>query len=90
MVEAVNRLSRTAEQIQRGAEQMVSGSIQRQIVRLPSDAFLWMAVGSIGGSLFLQLMGKREESLFVGQWAPTFVLLGVLDKLIKIAGSAES
>ncbi|MEN6497508.1 MAG: hypothetical protein ABFD16_24685 [Thermoguttaceae bacterium] len=83
------RFMRGSETLQQQAEDLVSGSIQKQIVKLPSDAFLWLAMGSIAGSLALQFMGKREQSLFVGQWAPTFVLLGVFDKLIKIAGTRE-
>lgn len=84
-----SRFMRGSESIQQQAEDLVSGTIQKQIVKLPSDAFLWLAVGSITSSLVLQFMGKREESLFVGQWAPTFVLLGVFDKLIKLAGTRE-
>jgi hypothetical protein len=32
-------------------------------------------------------MDKKEESLFVGQWAPTFLILGVYNKLVKQLGS---
>lgn len=85
----MNRIMGGASDVQQRTEDIVSGTIQSQIVKLPSDAFLWMAVASIGGSLVLQVMGKREQSLFVGQWAPTFMILGVLDKLIRIAGSSR-
>jgi hypothetical protein len=33
------------------------------------------------------MSGKKEASLFVGQWAPTFLILGLYNKLVKIAGS---
>jgi len=61
--------------------------IEDQTAKLPSDLFLWAAVGSITGSLCLQMMGKQHESLFVGQWAPTFLILGLYNKLVKVAGS---
>ena len=32
------------------------------------------------------MMGNRETSQFVGQWAPTLLILGVYNKLVKVAG----
>lgn len=68
-------------------EGMIARGIERQTARLPSDAFLWAACTSMCGSLMLQFMGKKHESLFVGQWAPTFLVLGLYNKLVKVAGS---
>ena len=64
----------------------VARMIEEQTSRLPSDTFLWAALGSIGLSLTLQLMGKKEGAQFVGQWAPTFLILGLYNKLVKVAG----
>jgi hypothetical protein len=61
--------------------------LEEQVARLPSDPFLWAAVGSMGVSAALQLAGKKHASLFVGQWAPAFLLLGVYDRLVKPLGS---
>jgi hypothetical protein len=66
---------------------MVARTIERQTAKLPSDIFLWAAFASIGGSLLLQATGNKHESLFVGQWAPTFLLLGLYNKIVKVAGS---
>ena len=38
-------------------------------------------------SATLQLMGSKHASVFVGQWAPTFLLLGLYNKLVKQLGS---
>ncbi len=38
-------------------------------------------------SLTLRLMGKDHVSLFVGQWAPTFLILGLYNKMVKQLGS---
>ena len=65
----------------------VARAIEQQTAKLPSDTFLWMAGGSIAASLTLKLMGRDKDALFVGQWAPTFLILGLYNKLVKLAGS---
>jgi hypothetical protein len=65
----------------------VARAIEQQTARLPSDTFLWMAGGSIAASLTLKMMGRDHDALFVGQWAPTFLILGLYNKLVKLAGS---
>lgn len=65
----------------------VARAIEQQTAKLPSDTFLWLAVGSMIGSAVLQVMGRREISLFVGQWAPTLLILGLYNKVVKVAGS---
>jgi hypothetical protein len=32
-------------------------------------------------------MGNRHASVFVGQWAPTLLVLGLYNKLVKQLGS---
>jgi hypothetical protein len=67
----------------------VARGIEEQTAKLPSDLFLWAAGASIVGSLVLQVAGKREQSNFVGHWAPTFLILGLYNKLVKVAGSDQ-
>jgi hypothetical protein len=69
------------------SEGTVARAIEEQTAKLPSDTFLWAAVGSIAASMTLQYLGKKEESLFVGQWAPTLLILGLYNKLVKLQGS---
>lgn len=38
-------------------------------------------------SLTMQPGGKHHASVFAGQWAPTSLLLGVYNKLVKQLGS---
>lgn len=61
--------------------------IEEQTAKLPSDIFLWAAGGSILGSLMFQMMGDEKKSIFIGQWAPTFLILGLYNKLVKVQGS---
>jgi hypothetical protein len=58
-------------------EGKVARSIEQQTAKIPSDAFLWSAVGAIGASLILRLSGKEHAANFVGQWAPTLLILGM-------------
>jgi hypothetical protein len=68
-------------------EGAIARMIEQQTVKLPSDLFLWAAGASILGSLTLKIVGEDEDAQFVGQWAPTFLLLGLYNKLVKLHGS---
>jgi hypothetical protein len=65
----------------------VARAIEGQTAKLPSDAFLWAAGASIVTSLILKIRDRHHEALFVGQWAPTILILGVYNKLVKQHGS---
>jgi len=71
---------------QEHSEGTVARAIEEQTAKLPSDTFLWAAVGAISTSVTLQMMGKQHASLFVGQWAPTLLILGLYNKLVKQLG----
>jgi hypothetical protein len=69
------------------SEGYIAKMIEEQTAKLPSDVFLWAACGSIVGSLAFELMGDEHKAMFVGQWAPTFLILGLYNKLVKLHGS---
>ena len=71
---------------QQRKEGPVAKAIEEQTSKLPSDLFLWGALGSMGVSLTLKLMGKKHEALFIGQWAAPILLLGLYNKLVKLEG----
>jgi hypothetical protein len=52
-----------------------------------SDIFLWAAVGSVAASLIFQFTGDEEKANFVGHWPPTFLILDLYNKLVKLHGS---
>ena len=68
-------------------EGTVARTIEQQTKKLPSDTFLWAAMGSIGASALLRLMGKKHASLFVGEWVAPMLLFGVYNKIVKTQGS---
>jgi hypothetical protein len=65
----------------------VARTIEEQTAKLPSDVWLWAAVGSIGVSFLLHVSGRKQDSFFIGQWAAPFLLLGLYNKLVKVGGS---
>jgi hypothetical protein len=72
---------------QQHTEGTIARSIEQQTARLPSDLFLWLAIGSMTASMTLGLMNQKHASLFVGQWAPTLLILGLYNKIVKELGS---
>jgi hypothetical protein len=79
-------MDRTTER-QQHSEGAVARGIEQQTAKLPSDTFLWLAVGAMATSATLQMMGNKHVSLFVGQWAPTMLILGLYNKMVKQLGS---
>jgi hypothetical protein len=86
MQDLLDREPRT-EAREQHREGFVARSIEQQTARLPSDTFLWAAVGSMVGSLAFMMMGDEKKSTFVGQWAPTLLILGLYNKMVKLHGS---
>jgi hypothetical protein len=68
-------------------EDRFTGTIESQTSKLPSSLFLGLAVGSMVGSLVLHLAGQKHWSLFVGQWAAPFLIMGNYNKMVKQHGS---
>lgn len=68
-------------------EGVVARSIEAQTAKIPSDVWLWAALGSIGLSLTFQLTGNEKQANFVGHWAPTLLILGIYNKMVKLHGS---
>ncbi|HTI89651.1 MAG TPA: hypothetical protein VL727_03630 [Puia sp.] len=68
------------------SEGPVAKGIEKQTAKIPSDVFLWAALGSMATSLGLKIAGRKHDALFVGQWAAPFLLLGLYNKLVKVAG----
>jgi hypothetical protein len=70
------------------AEQHSEGRVAQAIEpdrELPSDTFLWASERPSGIAAPANL--RQEAQTFVGQWAPTFLILGLYNKLVKVGGS---
>lgn len=73
-------------QVTRKSEGDLTKMIESQTARIPSGTYLSLAVVSMAGSLLLMLMGARNVANFVGQWAPTILIMGLYNKLVKLEG----
>ncbi len=78
------------DEVQKHSEGSVAKSIEQQTAKLPSDTFLWAAGGAIAASAIFQLIQRPKASLFIGQWVAPFLLLGVYNKIVKVAGSDKN
>lgn len=75
----------------------IARSIEKRTARLPSDLFLWGAGVAVVVSLGMEIAGfvRGERGAraptplagFVGMWVPSLLLLGVYNKIVKVAGS---
>jgi hypothetical protein len=58
----------------------------RTMMAVPTEAYYAATLGSILGSALLYLSGKRHVALFVGEWAPTFLVFALSHKLLHPSG----
>jgi hypothetical protein len=60
--------------------------IEKHAKKVPNLVFMGLAGASILGSVWVAIRaGKKTDGAnFIGHWAPTFLLLGIYNKLIKI------
>ena len=65
----------------------VTTMIESQTARIPSGTYLSLAIISMAASATLMLLGRRNVANFVGQWAPTILIMGLYNKLVKLEGS---
>jgi hypothetical protein len=78
------------DQFNEKVEGPVAKTIEEQTATIPSDVFLWAALGAMGISLCLKLIKKRHTALFFGQWPAPFLLFGIYNKLVKLDGHDQS
>ena len=67
-------------------EGFMTEEMEKQTAKLPSDTWLFAALGSMGLSLALGCMRQKHLALFVGQWAAPFLAIGIYNKIVKLEG----
>ena len=85
--EARSRARGAQSEAYKHSEGPVARQIEDQTARLPSDAFLWAALGTMAVAATVQFLERKQWSLFLGQWAAPLLLFGLYNKLVKVAGS---
>ena len=68
-------------------EDEVTGALEAQTAKLPSSGFLVAALAAMATSAIMKMAGKDSWSLFIGQWAPTLLIIGTYNKMVKQHGS---
>jgi hypothetical protein len=68
-------------------EDTVTKTIESQTAVIPSVAFLGLAIGAMALSLAFLAAGRRNIANFIGQWAPTILIMGLYNKMVKQHGS---
>jgi hypothetical protein len=68
-------------------EDRVTRNIEQQTSKIPSTTFLGLALGSMGVSAVLKILGHNHWALFVGQWAAPLLIMGNYNKMVKQHGS---
>jgi hypothetical protein len=61
--------------------------IEHYTSQVPSGVYLSLALGSVTLSALLHLSGRKNDATFVGHWAPTILMLGLYNKMVKQQGS---
>ncbi len=64
-------------------EDRATEAVEGQTAKVPSLAFMGLAVGAMAASAALVLTGRAKLGNFVGQWAPTILIMGLYNKLAK-------
>ena len=70
----------------RPTEDQFTKSIETYTAAVPSSAYLAVAVGAMGLSLACQVAGRGKWGNFVAQWVPTWLIIGLYNKLVKLEG----
>jgi hypothetical protein len=74
----------------RPAEDSLTKSIEEYTASIPSSAFLSVAVGAMVLSLACQLAGRGKWGNFIALWVPTWLIIGVYNKLVKLEGHDQT
>jgi hypothetical protein len=83
--EAETLKEKAQEALQEG-EKKINKYTEKAASKTPSLLFLAGALGSIAISLFLQIRGKKQWSLFVAHWVPSLMMFGLYNKMAKTVG----
>jgi len=98
MAEAMTEEQRIAEEtgraVRRGRRRLAEKEPTRAAMEvqemIPSAVYAYAAGASILASLALFLRKEKDWSLFVAQWAPTILLMGIFYKLMKPSGGQQT
>jgi hypothetical protein len=72
-----------------GNEGKATTAIEANTSKAPSLLYLGLAVASMAASAAFVLSGRKQLGNFIGQWAPSILIMGVYNKIAKEAGAQQ-
>ena len=70
----------------RPTEDQFTKTIESYTAAIPSSGYLAVAIGAMGLSLACQVAGRGKWGNFIAQWVPTWLIIGLYNKLVKLEG----
>jgi hypothetical protein len=64
----------------------VAKAIEKQTSKIPSDVFLWGALGVATASVVLHLFRQRRTAIMIIQGVAPLLIMGLYNKLVKQSG----
>lgn len=88
----MDNLDRTSDELPtaKPTEDRFTKNIEKVTAAMPSSAYLGVAVGAMAVSLALQITGRGKWGNFLAQWVPTWLIIGVYNKLVKLEGHDQT
>jgi hypothetical protein len=90
-MESYERISESGDSQRAGqTEDRFTRSLEEYTSAIPSSAYLGVAIGAMALSLLFQATGQGKWGNFIAQWVPTWLIIGVYNKLVKLEGHDRS
>lgn len=69
---------------QQKQEGKVTKRVEEQTAKVPSLTYMGLAVGSMIASAVCMATGRKQLAQFIGQWAPSLLVIGLYNKVVKV------
>jgi len=87
-MEKTSTFDKSISQNQAPVEGDMTKKIENVTARVPSLGYLGLALGSMALSAGLAVISRQKTMAnFVGLWVPSFLLMGIYNKLVKLEGN---
>ena len=70
----------------RPTEDQFTKTVESYTAAIPSTGYLAIAIGAMALSLACQVSGRGKWGNFIAQWVPTWLIIGLYNKLVKLEG----
>jgi hypothetical protein len=67
-------------------EDQFTKTIESYTAAVPSSGYLAVVIGAMGLSLACEVVGKGKWGNFIAQWVPTWLIIGLYNKLVTLEG----